>query len=435
MATKPKDPGQINGLNQKQLNDPLTLIKKLTELKTGIKVEKTIIADLKKQEEQYLAEWKKQGKIASDAATYLVTHPNDTAKKAQYAEALRKRDLANGQRITAATKRVQAETEMSANQGLLKNYTDVASKAGITVAGSGSNNNDNNSTTGSDSPRTTWLYNAPMVKHAYFQGLGKNGSLTTQLSTLKGTTPQKFNDALNNAFVNPGTRGVIQMSADTASWLLKERKKKKTDAKGLQPYGFRFHYNPGSISLNYGQMTGQSPEVLMSGRDQYNPLLPLDGGSGIQFDIYLNRIEDMSYIQKDGTLKSANGFSISKVEDLYSENVPQSALVEIYRKGTMYDLEYLFRAVHGNDGTYTSILRGKTSDVGWLNGVAVEFHLGNNMRYLARINSVAVNHAIFNDRMVPTLTTVHISASRYFDLPTKSKTSATSTAFDWARDR
>jgi hypothetical protein len=351
----------------------------------------------------------------------LVTHPNDSVTKAKLAEANRKRDLALQQRLTVTTKRVQAETELSANQGLLKSITDAASKNGIQVASSGGNNNNNNSTTGSDSPRTSWIYNAPMVKHAYFQGLGQNGSLSTQLSTLKGPTPQKFTDALTSAFVQQGTRGVIQMSADTASWLLKERKKKNKDAKGLTPYGFRFHYNPGSISLNYGQMTGQSPEVLMSGRDQYNPLLPLDGGSGIQFDLYLNRIEDMSYIQKDGSLQSANGYVFKDSKELYSEDVSKAELVEIYRKGTMYDLEYLFKAVHGNDGTYTSILRGKTSDVGWLNGVAVEFHLGNNMRYLARINSVAVNHAIFNDRMVPTLTTVHISASRYFDLPKKKK--------------
>jgi hypothetical protein len=81
----------------------------------------------------------------------------------------------------------------------------------------------------------------------------------------------------------------------------------------------------------------------------------------------------------------------------------------------MYDLEYLFKAVNGPGGDYKSILRGQTSDVGWLNGVAVEFHLGKNLRYLCRINSISVNHAIFNERMVPTLTTVNISASRYYD--------------------
>jgi hypothetical protein len=156
----------------------------------------------------------------------------------------------------------------------------------------------------------------------------------------------------------------------------------------------------------------------MSGRDQYNPLLPLEGGSGLQFDLYLNRIEDMNYVRADGSLRNNLGKDFNAT-DIYSESVSTDDIKEIYNKGTMYDLEYLFKSVHGDWGSYKSALRGQTADIGWLNGVAVEFHLGSNMRYLCRINSVAVNHAIFNERMVPTLTTLHISASRFYDLKVK----------------
>jgi hypothetical protein len=85
----------------------------------------------------------------------------------------------------------------------------------------------------------------------------------------------------------------------------------------------------------------------------------------------------------------------------------------------MYDLEFLFKAVNGEMGGYTSPLRGtKTADVGWLNGMAVEMHLGRKLRYLARIINVSVKHILFTENMVPTLSIVSISAHRFHDTTT-----------------
>ena len=83
----------------------------------------------------------------------------------------------------------------------------------------------------------------------------------------------------------------------------------------------------------------------------------------------------------------------------------------------MYDLEFLFRAVHSGSNDYVSALRGKTSDIGWIAGIAVECHLGKNLRFLGRIDGLSVNHFQFNERMVPTLTTVGITVSRFYDIP------------------
>jgi hypothetical protein len=84
----------------------------------------------------------------------------------------------------------------------------------------------------------------------------------------------------------------------------------------------------------------------------------------------------------------------------------------------MYDLDFLFRALHGGQGDYMSSLRGKTSDQGWLNGAAVEFHLGSNLRYLGRITSIDITHGVFNSRMVPLISYVSIKAARFYDLKT-----------------
>jgi hypothetical protein len=77
----------------------------------------------------------------------------------------------------------------------------------------------------------------------------------------------------------------------------------------------------------------------------------------------------------------------------------------------------LFRTINGGDSDYNSELRGETSDIGWIAGIAVEFHMGNGLRYLGQITSIDINHAVFNDRMVPMLSTVTIKASRFYDLP------------------
>ena len=423
--------GYVQKLSDAQLRDPVAVLKGITAIQTAVKNEKTSLETLQKKYDIAKKDWLAANTEVTKLYEYTVKNPNAAdivAKKAALATANNKAIAAKNSMNLISGNISNFNSALQANQQNLKDLTDYKSISVATVAAGGGAAGDGPKT-GPATPRTTWKYNAPMLKQVYFNAASVAPSLQTSLTTLKGTTPEKFNDALTSAFKLKGTRGVIQMSADTAAYYKKQSKDKKTS---LQPYGFRFHYNPTSISMNYGQMGGQSPELLMSGRDQYNPLLPLEGGSGLQFDLYLNRIEDMNYATASGNLQSANGKTFFST-DLYSENVLAEDIREIYNKGTMYDLEYLFKAVHGDWGSYQSALRGWTSDIGWLNGVAVEFHLGNNMRYLCRINSVAVNHAIFNERMVPTLSTLHITASRFYDI--KVSKPATSTAFDWARDR
>jgi len=84
----------------------------------------------------------------------------------------------------------------------------------------------------------------------------------------------------------------------------------------------------------------------------------------------------------------------------------------------------------GLNATYKSTLNGSTADRGWLTAIPVELHLGDGMRYRVRISTLNVNHAMFNSRMVPILSTVDFTCHRYYDGPeitgnlTSSKTSA-----------
>jgi hypothetical protein len=270
---------------------------------------------------------------------------------------------------------------------------------------------------GADFARREYSYNIGLIKNAHFGSRGEL-SLALQDSSGQQLMPSKIKDGLA-AFNNYGnSKGVIQMSAETAYYLAKEEGKKGYEGKKSKPYGFKFHYNPNSVAMSYGTMTDMSPELLMSGRDKVNPIVP-PGTGGFAFELLLNRLEDLSYVNQDGTLTDKDGGIAdlaTRSQELWGQSVGEWTIKELWHKGTMYDLEFLFRALHGGKGDYKSSLRGSTADQGWLNGAAVEFHLGSNLRYLGRITDIQVKHFTFNSRMVPLMSYVTINAARFYDL-------------------
>lgn len=158
-------------------------------------------------------------------------------------------------------------------------------------------------------------------------------------------------------------------------------------------------------------MMGANPVYEMLNKDPAVPITTNLFTGTISFDIILNRIQDLALLNSDGTSKYG--------KELYGKgvNVPTSDLKDIVQKGTMYDLEYLFRTLHGWVGyaNYNSVLNGKTNDPGWLPVRPVELHLGNRLRYRVRVNNLEVVHKIFSDKMVPILSVVSISCMRYWD--------------------
>jgi hypothetical protein len=115
-------------------------------------------------------------------------------------------------------------------------------------------------------------------------------------------------------------------------------------------------------------------------------------------------------------LKNSHGDFITENTSPYPYTVASTERGLIYDRGTMYDLEYLFRATGGYNSQYISSVGGlTTADKGWLMPMPVELHLGANLRYLVRVSSLDINHAIFNERMVPVFTTVNMTCTRYYD--------------------
>lgn len=262
-------------------------------------------------------------------------------------------------------------------------------------------------------------YNAPMINYSYF---GSN-SFQSNVMGGKNVGAPHYSDA---KFAWTSTteaigavqyekyfsgRGAIQMD----SLFLKEAPipvipGKKTDA---NRYGFRFHYNPQTVSMAWGVLTALDPTFEFTGQDKFQIISAGLLTSTVTFQLLLNRTYDFNYVTKNGILKYPNP---------YPHHVPKEKVSEIWEKGTMHDIEYFLRTINGPNADFESDLnfiktgtRMTTADRAWLRPTIVELHLGNAMRYRVRISEFSVNHVIFNDRMVPMLSTVNLTCNRFAD--------------------
>jgi hypothetical protein len=395
-----------------------------TAVKTAAELKKDLDAAVKAQkanQKEITKEAQAIANVDSNADGIVNAGGNQNALNAKIAafKVLEQKKATLQKSITGLEKQIISADRNVTNQSLLLAKLD--SITGVTspvlITGGTGNGSNPPSTAGGAQALLGYVYNVPMMKSAYFASNG----LQSRLTDAGVNTPAPMLDAQKDAFYSNGTRGAIQMNAETAKYLKEKIPNKKGQKRDPNAYGFAFHYNPTAVQMSYGTLSDVSPELLQYGEGtKFNPITPL-GDSKISFTLYLNRIDDLSYITKEGLLqmpeKKGGSVRTFASTDLYPVPVDAVTLKEIWTKGTMYDLEFLFKSVHSGSNDYVSALRGKTSDIGWIAGIAVECHLGRNLRFLGRIDGLSVNHFQFNERMVPTLTTVGITVSRFYDIP------------------
>jgi hypothetical protein len=284
-----------------------------------------------------------------------------------------------------------------------------------------------------------YKYNAPMVRSAYFtSSKGVAQSLVGVTNDGNFVDQGNYQDALRAWTGTTGGRGTIQMDRKFVNALAKSQENQVTPL-DPQMYGFKFLYNPKEIAMARGVMDKMDPEYIASGTDPFNVISAGLMSATIQVTILLNRIGDFSFINEygynsgfgttdtspDAVLQRIQQTGISAVNNPYPENVSTDEVMEIYKKGTMYDVEYLLRTLNGPHATFVSKLNGKTADRGWLRPSIVEIHLGAGMRYRVRVAQLSVTHSVFNSRMVPILSSVQLTLGRFNDGPeTNGATSA-----------
>lgn len=182
--------------------------------------------------------------------------------------------------------------------------------------------------------------------------------------------------------------------------------------------GFQFLYNPTSINMSYDGLPNVDVGQETSGNDPFNLVGTAVTQSAITFSVLLNRMFDMKYYTH------APGSNIGYLTPAGQKAYPQGRVPssetqkQIFAFGTMYDIEYLLRAVIGY--TSRSQLRDEfdkfgSADIGFMGAQPVELHLGQTLRYVGFISSMQVQHLIFNDRMVPMFSQVDLTFNRIPD--------------------
>lgn len=173
-------------------------------------------------------------------------------------------------------------------------------------------------------------------------------------------------------------------------------------------WGFQFHYNPGSIDMTYAGIPDIDVGFVASGQDPFNLVGTQVSQSSISFQLILNRVFDMQYYDTSGRLRA------DAPPSLYSPSRPTvEDQAAIYNRGTMYDVEFLLRTILGFSAA--TQFRGDTADLGWIGGHPVEIRLGKSLHYLAMTQGAALRHIIFNERMIPTFSTLSLTFNRIPD--------------------
>jgi hypothetical protein len=271
-----------------------------------------------------------------------------------------------------------------------------------------------------------YKYNAPMISGSYFNP----SSIQAKELQANGffVDAGNYSDA-RDAWSGQSGRGTIQMDKYfLANYDTSQNSKDTVGQFDPQMYGFKFLYNPTTVGMAWGVMAQASPDLEAAGQDKFNPIMAGLASSTVAVSLLLNRIEDMKVLTAKGikTTASPVGRTDRETEKLlaqaaatfstdnpYGTAVTATDLVDIYKRGTMYDLEYLFKTVNGPNAVFLSYLNGYTADKGWIRPQVVELHLGQSLRYRGRITDLSVNHAVFDARMVPVLSTVNITFARF----------------------
>lgn len=186
-------------------------------------------------------------------------------------------------------------------------------------------------------------------------------------------------------------------------------------------FGFRFLYNPTSLNSGASINSKTSPSALKSGSG-----LMLITGAGlgtISMEILLNRIPEVSAPRGAGS-------------DLTEDEK------ELRDKGTMVDLDYLFRVANGTWDVTTgygapvvevpvddkkdkkkkktakeptvlqSTFTTETGDIGMLLPTPMWLSIGPGLKYYGWLQEVTHKHTMFSPDMVPMLTRVSITFQR-----------------------
>jgi hypothetical protein len=297
------------------------------------------------------------------------------------------------------------------------------------------------------------IYNVASVKQAYLNpgetAPSKDSLQLTNFNTFTsgdGNFPKKVQEAVElwkNSSNHKGMisawkppAGIPNIDPLTVSGTSNSSGVGTFGKKDPNKYAFQFLYNPQPVNMGFKGAPPIDISQYTSGTEEYALWASGNGGGTISFDLLLMRMYDLPYYKSNGLKGYCTKPSIYAPGRVPAGEDNKGSLFNeqdvIYNKGTMYDIEFLLRTVLGI--TINSQLRGETADVGWIGALPVELHLGPGLRYWGTVSGLNVNHVIFNERMVPIFSTVHIEFNRLPDYNWQSPTVAIKTSSGGTRN-
>jgi hypothetical protein len=181
-------------------------------------------------------------------------------------------------------------------------------------------------------------------------------------------------------------------------------------------YGFQFLWNPETIQVN----VARNMEITPSAADSLRVVTGVfPGQETFSLNIMLDRTNDFACLAHN---KKAALPSWATYSGYYTHQYPAAAkqnfskeIEKLMKQGTMYDLEYLFRAINGSGfggKEYANLLGRTTANIGYLQPTLLGIELGptiDSLSYVGWVSNLSMNHTHFTENMIPLRTEVSIS--------------------------
>jgi hypothetical protein len=175
-------------------------------------------------------------------------------------------------------------------------------------------------------------------------------------------------------------------------------------------WGFQFMYNPTTISHS-----NQSSVAYDIGNfdDVANLMI---GTQNLTLDLLINRIPDMSALGSSSVKFGRTPTTFPGAAVGYPRALSNAEQQGILKRGTEFDIEFLYRAANGdpeeNSPTTNGDVSLPTSDFGYLYGSLLWLVLHEHLRYKVYITGIEATHVMFTESMVPVVTNLKLSLMR-----------------------
>lgn len=237
-------------------------------------------------------------------------------------------------------------------------------------------------------------------------------SAGTALAAASSSDPKKFSDAKDLASsASPTLTATSGVANSVASAVTNPGVGAGPDNLGFdrREYGFRFLMNPTTYGEGYTNTPGTDVvEFARAYASSKVPMLGKQTGASMTLELFLTRVDDMRILRRDNW------------KDYYPDtaSMTEDDRKAILTRGTMNDIEYLFRLSNGKQFETWWSAGMKTSDWGVFLPAPVIVSIGDSkgsQRIRGIMGGLSITHDLFAPGMVPIITRISLNIERMVD--------------------